>query len=55
MKASEVVRALADVASKGKYTVDPSGAKILNDVFRAAADLINTLEAEEAVTEEGEV
>jgi len=60
MKASEVVRALAEVASKGKYTVDPGGAKVMNEVFQAAADLINAMEAQEKIAEapeeqEGEV
>jgi hypothetical protein len=47
MKRSEIVIALANVASKGKYEVTPQGAKIMNDVFAQAAALINELEAEE--------
>jgi len=47
MKASQVVIALAEVASQGKYTVDPKGAKLINEVFAAAAELINQLEASE--------
>ncbi len=48
MKRSEIVLALANVASKGKYEVTPAGAKIMNEVFIEVANLINELEAEEA-------
>lgn len=48
MKRSEIVTALANIASKGEYKVDPNGAKIMNRVFELTANLINELEAEEA-------
>lgn len=48
MKRSAVVKALADVASKGRYEVNPEGARHMNAVFALAADLINELEAKEA-------
>ena len=48
MKQSEVVRALAAIASQGKYEVDPAGARKMNAVFEATAALINELEASEA-------
>lgn len=48
MKRSEIVIALADIASKGRYEVMPSGARIINQVFDQVAQLINELEAEEA-------
>lgn len=47
-KRSEVVIALANIASKGKYEVSPDGARVMNRVFEEVADLINELEAEEA-------
>lgn len=47
MKRSEIVQALANIASQGKYTVSPDGAQRMNAVFDAAANLINELEAEE--------
>lgn len=46
-KRSEVVIALADVASRGKYEVSPAGAKQMNAIFDEVAKLINELEAEE--------
>jgi len=51
MKRSEIVSALANIASQGKYTVDPQGARAMNNVFAAVAGLINELEAEEAADE----
>lgn len=51
MKRSQVVIALANVASKGKYEVTPAGSKTMNDVFVAVAELINKLEEEEAAQE----
>lgn len=53
MKRSEVVLALANIASKGKYEVTPAGAKVMDEVFVAVANLINELEAEESVPVEG--
>ena len=47
MKRSEIVKALADIASQGKYNVDPKGARLINSVFEQVAALINELEAEE--------
>ena len=44
---SRIVQALADIASKGQYTVNPAGARHMNEVFVAVAALINDLEAEE--------
>lgn len=52
MKRSEIVIALANVASQGKYTVDPAGARKINAVFDAAAKLINELESEESAVVE---
>ena len=51
MKKSEIVRALADLASKVKIEVTPLNvvtlAKNTNTLFTEAAQLINALEAEE--------
>ena len=52
MKRSQIVNALAEVASQGKYTVDPAGARNMNAVFTVVAELLNELEAEEAAEEE---
>ena len=52
MKRSVIVTALADIASKGKYEVNPDGARAMNRVFELAANLINELEAEEAAAKE---
>jgi aryl-alcohol dehydrogenase-like predicted oxidoreductase len=46
-KRSVIVKALADLASQGKYTVDPAGARNINQLFELVAALINELEAEE--------
>ena len=48
MKDSEIIIALANIASRGKYEVTPAGAKQMNDVFAEVAKLINKLEAAEA-------
>ena len=48
MKASQIVKALADLASKGKYNVTRDGANEMNDIFEEAARLINELEAHES-------
>ena len=48
MKRSEVVVALADLASKGKYTVEPAGAKYMTELYAVVAQIINELEAEES-------
>ena len=47
MKDSQIVVALANIASKGKYEVTPEGARIMNATFEKVADLINRLEAAE--------
>lgn len=48
--ASKVVLALADLASNGKYdNVTRQGALNMNALFETVAELINVLEAEEAV------
>lgn len=54
MDNSRIVRvlvALAGIASQGRYTVDPKGAKNMNAVFDEVAQLINELEAEESTNE----
>lgn len=52
MKRSEIVTALANMASRGKYDdVSPAQAAQWNLLFREAADLINELEAEENESE----
>lgn len=49
VKASEVVIALANLASQGVYKeVSPAGARSMNEIFDKAAELINDLEADEA-------
>ncbi len=50
MKRSVIVTALAEIASKGRYTVDPAGARHMNQVFDLVAELINELETEEIDT-----
>jgi len=52
MKRSQVVVALATIASQGKYEVNPEGAAKMNNVFQRVAALINELEAEEKAAEE---
>lgn len=47
MTDAQIVQALANIASKGKYEVTPEGANIMNSVFVKVADLINRLEAAE--------
>jgi len=54
MKRSQIVTALANVASQGKYEVTPEGAKKMNAVFELVAGLINELEAEEKEAEEND-
>ncbi len=44
---SRIVQNLADLASQGRYNVDPAGAANMNRLFVAVAQLINDLEAEE--------
>ena len=46
---SQVVTNLAALASKGVYQVDPAGARNMNTLFTFVAELINELEAEEAL------
>jgi len=55
MKRSEVVIALAEIASKGKYKVTAAGASAMNAVFVEVANLINDLEAEEKAAAEESV
>jgi len=52
MKKSQIVQALADIASQGKYKVSVDGARKMNDVFIAVAKVINELEAEESISED---
>ena len=47
MKRSEIVSALAELASQGTYNVKPPVARQMNAIFEAVAQLINDLEAEE--------
>ena len=47
MARSNIVIALAEIASQGEYKVSPAGAQKMNAVFVAVAELINELEAEE--------
>ena len=54
MRDSEIVLALADIASRGKYEVTPSGAKHMNSIFDMVAGLINRLEEGEANNEDSE-
>jgi hypothetical protein len=50
LRPSQVVSALADMASQGRYdNVTPQGARNMNAVFELVASLINKLEADEAV------
>ena len=41
-----ILKALANVASQGKYTIDPEGARNMNALFDVVAKTINELEAE---------
>ena len=52
MTRAQIVQALANIASQGKYEVSPDGARRMNAIFDAAADLINELEAEEVKEKE---
>ena len=52
MRDSEIVIALADIASKGKYEVTPVGARHMDKVFNLVAQLINKMEKEEKELEE---
>ena len=47
MLRSQIVKNLADMASQGRYNVDPQGARTMNALFVQVAGLINVLEAEE--------
>lgn len=47
VKKSQVIIALADLASQGQYKVDRDGAKNMNILFELVATVINELEAEE--------
>lgn len=52
MKRSEIVTALANLASQGTYNVKPTQAAEINAIFEAVARLINELESEEKVAAE---
>jgi len=52
---SKIVKDLADMASQGRYSVDPQGARNMNALFERVALLINILEAEELAKETEEV
>lgn len=47
IKDSEIVKALADIASKGRYDIRPPEARQMNVVFELVAGLINRMEAAE--------
>jgi len=47
MTRSQIVKALADLASQGRYSVDRAGAANMNALFEAVANVINSLEADE--------
>ena len=51
MKDSEIVMALANVASQGKYNITIADAQKMTALYERVATLINLLEAEEAVEE----
>ncbi len=44
---SAVVKNLADLASQGRYNVDPAGASRIDQLFVLVAQVINELEDEE--------
>jgi hypothetical protein len=47
MVRSKVIIELANLASQGKYMVTPTEAARFNELFKAVANVINSLEAEE--------
>lgn len=47
LKRSQVINALADLASEGQYKVTRAGAHYMNRLFEEVAKVINELEAEE--------
>ena len=47
MSRAQVVIALANLASQGKYEVSPVGARNMNQLFEEVAKVINSLEEEE--------
>ena len=49
---SQVVIALANLASAGKYEVNADGARNMNRLFERVAEVINSLEAEEKAAQE---
>lgn len=51
MTRSQVVLALAEIASKGKYEVSVAGARQMNAIYEEVAKVINSLEAEESAAE----
>lgn len=54
-KDSEIVKALADFASRGKYEMTPRGAKVVNDLYVQVAALINRLERQEEEEENNQL
>ena len=55
MTRSQIVKALADLASSGRYTVDPAGARNMTALYELVAGVINSLELEEAAPVEAEL
>ena len=54
VKPSEVVSALAEMASNGRYdNVTPESARAMNNIFDMTAKLINMMEAQESVPVSG--
>ena len=54
MERSKIVQALADLASQGRYSVDPQGARNMTALYEAVAGVINSLEDEEAAPDVGQ-
>ncbi len=46
-KVANLLERLANVASQGRYTVDPAGARRMNALFEEVAVTINELEKED--------
>ena len=55
MTRSQIVQALADLASQGRYSVDPAGARNMTALYEAVAGVINSLEAEEAAPVDADI
>ncbi len=54
LQPSQIVTALANLASSGKYEVTPQAAKAMNALFEVTAELINALEEAEKLNAENE-